>query len=116
MSDFLEHGYCPEISMKIGGESLQTSSWSQLIQLNFLKHFLGGGFVKHMQENEFLQDVFGFKPKKKNPLEDEHRISSVEKRMFKSPNSALNKARTQLLNKQRMLSEGRNVGHYAVNE
>ncbi|XP_062165157.1 uncharacterized protein LOC133871756 [Alnus glutinosa] len=115
MLEFLEYGYCPETSMKIGGESLQTSSWSQLIQLNFLKHFLGGGFVKHMQENEFLQDFFGFKPKKKNLLEDEHRISSVEKRMFKSPNSALNKARTQLLNKQRMLSEGRNVGHYAVN-
>ncbi|KAK7311233.1 hypothetical protein RJT34_09240 [Clitoria ternatea] len=70
--------------MKIGGDSLQTSSWSEMIQLNFIKHFLGGGFVKHMQ------------------------------RMFKSPNSVLNKARTQLLNKQRLLSEGRNFGHYAV--
>lgn len=113
------------------------------------------------QENEFLQDFFGFKPKKKNLLEDEHRISSVEKvgsylywfllaaftsflclifgvisiiwvfvschilhvlysfnfffilsqRMFKSPNSVLNKARTQLLNKQRMLSE---VGFFSM--
>ena len=62
--------------MKIGGDSLQTSSWSQMIQvfwffiylflwqsfpfciniltciilqLNFLKHFLGGGFIKHIQ-------------------------------------------------------------------
>ena len=61
--------------MKIGGDSLQTSSWSEMIQvflvcflstlfeisflfsiltfrflqLNFIKHFLGGGFVKHMQ-------------------------------------------------------------------
>ncbi|XP_039069899.1 uncharacterized protein LOC120216603 isoform X2 [Hibiscus syriacus] len=42
-------------------------------------------------------------------------ISNVEKRMYKSPNSALNKARTQLLNKQRMLSAGRNIGHYSVN-
>ena len=33
-------------------------------QLNFLKHFLGGGFIKHMQENEFLHDVFSFTPKK----------------------------------------------------
>ncbi|KAG2699008.1 hypothetical protein I3760_07G173100 [Carya illinoinensis] len=113
--EFFEDGYCPEISVKIGGESLQTSSWSQLIQLNFLKRFLGGGFVKHMQENEFLHDVFGFTPKKKHLLDDEHRISSAEKRMYKSPNSVLNKARTQLLNKQRMLSEGRNAGHFAVN-
>ncbi|XP_050943830.1 uncharacterized protein LOC103493601 isoform X3 [Cucumis melo] len=113
--EFFEDGYCPETSMKIGGDLLQTSTWTQLIQLNFVKHFLGGGFVKHMQENEFLHDVFGFTPKKKFPLDSEHRISTAEKRMFKSPNSIVNKARTQHLNKQRMLVEGRNIGHYAVN-
>ncbi|XP_011654151.1 interferon-related developmental regulator 1 isoform X1 [Cucumis sativus] len=113
--EFFEYGYCPETSMKIGGDLLQTSTWTQLIQLNFVKHFLGGGFVKHMQENEFLHDVFGFTPKKKFPLDSEHRISTAEKRMFKSPNSIVNKARTQHLNKQRMLVEGRNIGHYAVN-
>ncbi|MFQ6628713.1 hypothetical protein Gotur_007068 [Gossypium turneri] len=32
--EFLEDGYCPETSMKIGGESLQTSTWSQLIQVS----------------------------------------------------------------------------------
>ncbi|KAA3488740.1 interferon-related developmental regulator 1-like [Gossypium australe] len=95
--EFLEDGYSPNTSMKIGGDLLQTSSWSQLIQ-----------------ENEFLQDIFGFTPNKRNLLASEH-MSNCEKRMYKSPNSALNKARTQLLNKQRMLSAGRNFGHYAVN-
>ncbi|RZB68174.1 Interferon-related developmental regulator 1 isoform A [Glycine soja] len=137
--DFFEYGYSPEISMKIGGDSLQTSSWSQMIQLNFLKHFLGGGFVKHMQvgfllaffiisvvnltfficpssslvnqENEFLQEVFNFTPKRRYLNNNEHRMSSGEKRMFKSPNSVQNKARTQLLNKQRLLSE---VGFLAI--
>ncbi|KAJ0025675.1 hypothetical protein Pint_08652 [Pistacia integerrima] len=126
--EFLMDGYCPETSTKIGGESLKTSTWSQLIQLNFLKHFLGGGFVKHMQvgflnqvlaysisENEFLHEVLGFTPKQKYLPSTEHHISSSEKRMFRSPNSVVNKARTQLLNKQRMLSEGRNIGHYAIN-
>ncbi|GAU31182.1 hypothetical protein TSUD_316070 [Trifolium subterraneum] len=113
--DFFEDGYAPEISMKIGGDSLQTSSWSQMIQLNFIKHFLGGGFIKHMQDNEFLHDVFGFSPKKKYLGNGEHRMSGGEKRLFRSPNSVLNKARTQLLNKQRVLSEGRNFGHYSVN-
>lgn len=113
--DFFEDGYAPEISMKIGGDSLQTSSWSQMIQLNFIKHFLGGGFIKHMQDNDFLHDVFGFSPKKKYLNNGEHRMSGGEKRMFKSPNSVLNKARTQLLNKQRLQSEGRNFGHYSVN-
>ncbi|MFQ6639622.1 hypothetical protein Gotur_014433 [Gossypium turneri] len=84
--EFLEDCYSPNTSMKIGGDLLQTSSWSQLIQ-----------------ENEFLQDIFGFTPNKRNLLGSEH-MSNGEKRMYKSPNSALNKARTQLLNKQRMLS------------
>uniref|UniRef100_A0A6M2F5C7 Interferon-related developmental regulator N-terminal domain-containing protein n=1 Tax=Populus davidiana TaxID=266767 RepID=A0A6M2F5C7_9ROSI len=112
--EFLEDGFTPEISMKICGDSLQTSTWSELIQLNFLKHFLGGGFVKHMQDNEFLHDVFGFTPKRKHILGVEHQMSSGEKRMFRSPNSVLNKARTQFLNKQRMLSKDRNVGHFSV--
>lgn len=109
--EFIEDGYCPETSVKIGGDSLSTSSWSQLIQLNFLKHFLAGGFIKHMQDNEFLHDVFGFAPKKKQPGSA---VSSIEKRLYKSPNSALNKARTQIINKQRMLSQGRNAGQFAV--
>ncbi|KAL4333448.1 hypothetical protein GQ457_07G020930 [Hibiscus cannabinus] len=111
--EFLEYGYSPEISTKIGGGTLHTSTWSKLIQLNFLKHFLGGGFARHMQDNEFLQDVFGFTPEKQNPIAYEH-ISNIGKRMYKSPNSVVNKARTQQLNKQRMLSESRNFGHFAI--
>ncbi|CAL2233953.1 unnamed protein product [Prunus armeniaca] len=80
--EYFEDGYSPEISIKIGSESLQTSTWAQMIQLNFLKHFLGGGFIKHMQENELLQDVFGFTPKKKYLSDSEHRLSSSEKVWF----------------------------------
>ncbi|XP_050206732.1 uncharacterized protein LOC126656255 [Mercurialis annua] len=113
--EFLEYGYCPETSMKIGGDLLHTSTWSQLIQLNFLKHFLGGGFIRHMQDNELLHEVFGFIPKRKLLQGAEHQMSSTEKRMFRSPNSVVNKARTQFLNKQRMLAKDRNVGHFAFN-
>lgn len=113
--EFLEDGYAPETSIKIGKDSLNTSTWSQLIQLSYFKHFLAGGFIKHMLENEFLQDVFGFAPSKRLGG-SEHNLSGAEKRFFKSPNSALNKARTQYMNKQRMLSKGMNTGHYAVND
>ncbi|KAF3594406.1 hypothetical protein DY000_02023278 [Brassica cretica] len=109
--EFLENGVAPETSTKVGGDSLQTSTWYQMIQLNFLKHFLGGGFIKHMQENEFLHDVFSFTPKK---IGGHSTMSSEEKRLFKSPNSALNKARTLFLNKQRMLAKNMNDGHYAA--
>ncbi|KAJ4916716.1 interferon-related developmental regulator family protein / IFRD protein family [Raphanus sativus] len=110
--EFLEDGYAPETSTKVGGDYLQTTTWYQMIQLNFLKHFLGGGFIRHMQENEFLHDVFSFTPKKIGGRGST--MSSEEKRMFKSPNSALNKARTQFLNKQRMLAKNMNDGHYAA--
>ncbi|GFY96013.1 interferon-related developmental regulator family protein [Actinidia rufa] len=76
--DFLECGYPPETSMKIGADSLTTTSWSKLIQLNFLKHFLGGGLVKHMQANEFLHDVFGFTPTRKQ-FGSEQKMSSNDK-------------------------------------
>ncbi|KAL8230965.1 hypothetical protein R6Q57_000743 [Mikania cordata] len=110
--EFLEYDYAPETSMKIGGESLTITTWAQLIQLNFIKKFLSGGFVKHMQENGFLHEVFNFTPKKKL-MSSTDRVSGTDKRMYKSPNSILNKARTQFLNKQRMMSQDRNAGHYA---
>ncbi|XP_042493287.1 interferon-related developmental regulator 1 [Macadamia integrifolia] len=112
--EFLEDGYCPETSIKIGGDFINTSTWSQLIQLNFLKRFLGDGFPKHMQENELLQDIFEFTPKKKQVLGNDQTLTSGQKRMFKSPNSVYNKARTQFLNKQRQLSQDRNAGHFTV--
>ncbi|XP_038996611.1 interferon-related developmental regulator 1-like [Hibiscus syriacus] len=111
--EFLEYDFSPETSMKIGEDTLHTSTWSKLIQLNFLKRFLGGGFTNHAQNNEFVQDVFRFTPKRQNLVADEH-ISNFGKRIYKSPNSVVNKARTQQLNKQRMLSEGRNFGHFAI--
>ncbi|KAE8682177.1 putative Ribosomal RNA processing protein 1 B [Hibiscus syriacus] len=94
--EFLEYGYSPETSMKIGEDTLHTSTRSKLIQ-----------------NNEFLQDVFGFTAKRRNLVADEH-ISNFGKRMYKSPNSVANKARTQQLNKQRMLSEGGNFGYFAI--
>lgn len=113
--EFLEDGETPQNSTKIGsGDTLYTSTWSQLIQLNFLKHFLGGGFMRHMQENEFLHDVFSFVPKKATLSGAGNRLSGCEKRLYKSPNSALNKARTQFLNKQRALAQDFNAGQYSA--
>ncbi|KAG2298360.1 hypothetical protein Bca52824_034832 [Brassica carinata] len=99
--EFLEGGVAPETSTKIGGASIETSTWCQMIQLNFLKHFLGGGFIKHMQENELLHDVFSFTPKK---IGGHSTMTNEEKRLFQSPDSAVSKARTQLMKRQRMIS------------
>ncbi|PNT69425.1 uncharacterized protein LOC104584307 [Brachypodium distachyon] len=35
---------------------LKVSKWARLVQLNFLKRFLGKGFVKHARDNPLLQE------------------------------------------------------------
>lgn len=134
--DFLENGSTWETSVNTGGgSSLNTTTWAQRLQLNFLKHFLGRGLAMHMKENRFLHYVFGITPKQKFRSDEELRMSAdekvkpihyqafdfshkkkitpTEKRMYKSPNSALNKARTQQLNRQRNSVESTNTGYFA---
>eukprot|EP00261_Vitis_vinifera_P030623 XP_019071866.1 PREDICTED: uncharacterized protein LOC104882613 [Vitis vinifera] len=120
---FFEDDYYPQVSVNIGGHILTLSTYSQLIQLNFLKQFLGCGFERHMMGNEFLQSVFDFTPEKHFHHEKiwdeatvmyfipEARTKRTRQRLFMSPNSAYNKARTQLLNKNRMLTKRGSIGH-----
>ncbi|XP_034674224.1 uncharacterized protein LOC117905404 [Vitis riparia] len=120
---FFEDDYYPQVSVNIGGHILTLSTYSQLIQLNFLKQFLEHGFERHMMGNEFLQSVFDFTPEKHFHHEKiwdeatvmyfipEARTKRTRQRLFMSPNSAYNKARTQLLNKNRMLTKRGSIGH-----
>lgn len=95
---FIEGDEEPGATVKLqNGYTLNISTWSQIIQMNFLRNFLGGGFQKHMQENSLLHEVFNFIPVQ----EKQQALSAKEKRMFKSPNSIVSKARTRQLNKQR---------------
>ncbi|GFP99405.1 hypothetical protein PHJA_002084600 [Phtheirospermum japonicum] len=103
----------------------------EVLEVNFVKCFLGRGFVPHMLENEFLHDVFDFTPRKQKSGDEQ--LYSAERdevtiRIFvpetkhgdfeedfgraQKPNkSAFRKAKTQLLNKQRML-KGEELGTY----
>ncbi|EEC82358.1 hypothetical protein OsI_26677 [Oryza sativa Indica Group] len=98
--DFVKYGECPEESVKISGKRdvLRVSSWSELIQLNFLRRFLGRGFLKHVQENGLLQDVFDIKTDKAETL------SSTDKKIFRSGEE---KGRALKLNKDRRLAQER---------
>ncbi|KAF9621194.1 hypothetical protein IFM89_016688, partial [Coptis chinensis] len=117
-------GSCsPETTIQIGRGLLKISTWSQLVQLNFLKRFLGVGFLKHAQENELLRDLFEFTPKRNQQLQGgKQHIGCEEKvaiHLYQRPevrmgsdltlkklnSSDLNKAKTQLMNKKRMLSQ-----------
>ncbi|XP_048128706.1 uncharacterized protein LOC115735956 isoform X2 [Rhodamnia argentea] len=51
----------PKKSIAVGRQRVVLSTWSEFIQLNFLKLFLGQeGFVTHMLGNKLLRDVFEF--------------------------------------------------------
>ncbi|KAL3638495.1 hypothetical protein CASFOL_017866 [Castilleja foliolosa] len=123
-------GYFNETtSLKIGKHSLKVHSLSQLLQINYMKRFLGRGFVLHMLANEFLHDVFDFTPRKQAGDElyiaerDEATIRifvpETEQEDFEEdfgrsqkPNkSVFYKAKTRLLNKQRVI-KGEELGTY----
>ncbi|KAL0387079.1 UNVERIFIED_CONTAM: hypothetical protein Sradi_2589700 [Sesamum radiatum] len=89
----LEDGRFHEASLKIGKHRLQLHSLSQLLQVNFIKRFLGRGFVPHM-----LAVVHLFVPETRQ-LDGEDDFGRVQR----PQRSAFRKAKTQLLNKQRML-------------
>lgn len=96
--DYLKEGEQPETSLKLSKKQgvLTTSTWTELIQLNFLKHFLGSGFLKHAQDNEFLHNVFDLTPDAENGL------SALQKRIFRSSGD---RERTQVLNKDRQMAQ-----------
>ncbi|XP_038684391.1 interferon-related developmental regulator 1-like isoform X2 [Tripterygium wilfordii] len=140
----LQDGYCQE-TLKIGKDRLILSTLSQIIQLNFMKNFMGESvFIKHMMENEHLRNVFEVTPKAEPrpgvahdaPIREEIIVRFVRrevvrqkdcsllpfisseqkqlmKKMTKSPNSSLSKARTILLNKNRSVSlQGKIIGDF----
>lgn len=126
---FLKNGFSP-VTTRIGGFELKVSRWSQLVQLNFLKRFLGNGFATHVKENQLLLELFGRKPIRTDNLTNVPKFEEVKVRVFmpevrkessaqrilNSSNSALNKGKTKLLEKQRALSQGMKLGHYAIGE
>ncbi|KAI4367571.1 hypothetical protein MLD38_023294 [Melastoma candidum] len=55
-----------------GKETVRLSTWSESMQMNYIKRFLGGrGFLSHIQNNKLLREVFEFVEKKKQPSMNE---------------------------------------------
>ncbi|XP_065010611.1 uncharacterized protein LOC135585228 isoform X4 [Musa acuminata AAA Group] len=107
--DYVQTGECPEISLKISNKHgfLRASTWTEIIQLNFLKRFLGRGFLKHSQDNELLHDIFDF------ARDNSESLSSKEKKISRTEGD---KGRTQKMNKDRKLAQERKRGHFIPRE
>uniref|UniRef100_A0A0D9WIV3 Interferon-related developmental regulator N-terminal domain-containing protein n=1 Tax=Leersia perrieri TaxID=77586 RepID=A0A0D9WIV3_9ORYZ len=61
INSFLADGKPPESSVRTSSSHhgfLTTSTWTDMIRLNFLRRFLGGGFLNHIQGKGLLRQVF----------------------------------------------------------
>ncbi|KAK3152505.1 hypothetical protein QOZ80_2BG0159900 [Eleusine coracana subsp. coracana] len=63
---FLDHDERPTVTVTVRASTgrrnhvLKVSTWAKVVQLNFIRSFLGGGFLKHVQDNELFKEVFSF--------------------------------------------------------
>ncbi|XP_022748849.1 uncharacterized protein LOC111298384 [Durio zibethinus] len=127
--NYFEEGGRPNKHVTIGEHEITLTTWSQMIQLNCMRLFLGeAGFINHMMGNENFHDLFELIPKEKHPPADMSYIPEREEvsvRVFlpgvlrskpistarpqllptKMTKSCLSKGRTKLLNKQRESSK-----------
>ncbi|TVU33096.1 hypothetical protein EJB05_24881, partial [Eragrostis curvula] len=83
---FLDHDERPRESVTVRAAAdgrrqvLKVSTWAKLVQLNFLRRFLGGGFLKHVQENELFKEAFHFGSEDKKKLSIAERKQASKKK------------------------------------
>ncbi|KAF0922175.1 hypothetical protein E2562_027774, partial [Oryza meyeriana var. granulata] len=100
ISDFIKTGECLEEALRISGKHaiLRVTSWRESIQLNYLRRFLGRGFLKHAQDNGLLHDIFYIK------MDRTENMTTTEKKIYRSGEE---KGRALKLNKERRLAQMR---------
>lgn len=83
--------------------SITLDSWESIIQLNFIRHCLQGGFQIQLLTNTTLQDIFNVDNNiiSKAFNGNNNNLSSMEKRWFLSKNSEVSKENDMKLTKQR---------------
>jgi hypothetical protein len=85
----------PTEEVNFRGGKLKLTSWKEIIQLNFVRHCLQGGFQVQLMTNETLHDVFGA------VFSSSGGLSQLEKRLVMSKQSGAAKAADKAMTKQR---------------
>ena len=74
------------------GEKVIFDSWTDVKRFEAFRASLGGGISTYLQSDTVLRQVFDLGPARVGSSAD--RLSKLEKRMYRSPNSELSKARS----------------------
>ncbi|MED6188664.1 hypothetical protein PIB30_088011 [Stylosanthes scabra] len=134
---YFKENKCPKYYERFDGQKLILSSWSSIIQLKFLKNFLGEEeFPNHMLQNEVIQHLFKFVPyyeEEDTPYLYEPTLKRIESRVYlhaaqeKDPKlltksetkkerehmkSIIDRSKTKLLNKRRTFAKERKGNAY----
>mmetsp|Transcript_29713 Transcript_29713/g.54557 ORF Transcript_29713/g.54557 Transcript_29713/m.54557 type:complete len:288 (+) Transcript_29713:626-1489(+) len=86
----------PEEVVNWRGGKLTLNSWKEIIQLNFVRHCLQGGFQIQLMYNDTLHGVFGATFNASGTS-----LSQLEKRLYMSKTSEASKAADKAMTKQR---------------
>eukprot|EP00210_Caulerpa_lentillifera_P006674 g6377.t1 len=90
--NFMEDGQFRGEKIKLQhGDVLILSSLRKHVQMKFIRSLLSEGFHRHLHNNEFLHEVFDFKPHRSPAA----KMTTSEKRFYKSPSSWSSKVRTK---------------------
>jgi len=96
----IENGISPQEILSFKHQKISFEGWSEILQLNFFRHCLAIGFQNHVVYNDLFEEIFDMQLDKSKI---NNNMTAVQKRMIKSPNSALAKARTRNRTKQRII-------------
>lgn len=97
LMSIVEQGSVGPQRIKLGGDILVIDSLPDTIRLNAFRRYLATGFQAHLQMNPLLHEVFNFRPSSE-PVE---RLSTREKRLYRSQTSAESKGRSLTRKKER---------------
>jgi len=88
----------PKEVITFRGGTLELNSWKEVVQLNFIRHCLQGGFQIQLLTNDTLHAIFGADGRM---LGNAQTLSQLEKRMIFSKTSDAAKAADQNMTKNR---------------
>ena len=96
----------PKESIAFRGGSLEVTSWKGIVQLQFVRHCLQGGFQIQLLTNPTLQTIFGADG---SVLNDSGTMSQLEKRLYMSKTSGAAKlAHVDMTKKRRARNNVKN--------
>lgn len=92
VAQMYEEGALPTESLTFNTQKFTFDSFRKIAQIHFLRGLLGVAFSAQMSNNAVLYDAFGFSVAA-DPAKE--KLSNIEKRIGRSPNSAQAKATTK---------------------